>query len=86
MLGQIDDAEFTARIADVIWLRRRDVKAARLAVESYLASGKRLENPVNWVQGLERYERALRLARQIEPKGVLPQTILQHLQTGLSFL
>ncbi len=85
LLGQVDDPEFTARIADVIWLRRRDVKAARLAVESYLASGKRLEDPENWVHGLERYERALRLARQIEPKGALPQAILQHLQDRVVF-
>ncbi len=85
ILGKIDDPEFIARIADVIWLRRRDVKTARLAVESYLASGKRLEDPENWVHGMERYERALRLARQIVPKGELPQNILQHIQDRVLF-
>jgi hypothetical protein len=72
-LETITDPEFQARIADVIWLRRRDPYAARVAVEAYLSSGSKLEDPNHWTQSMERYERALRLARQIEPKGGLPK-------------
>lgn len=79
-LRAIDDPEYRARIGDVLWLRRRDVSAARLAVESYLASGSHLEHPEHWTAAMERYERAVRLGRQLESKGDLPRTVLAHLQ------
>ena len=69
----VDDPEFRARILDVLWLRRRDVSAARAAVDAYLRSGSRLEHPENWVASMQRYERAVRLAYQIEAKGDLPK-------------
>lgn len=83
-LDTIADPEYRARIADVLWLRRRDAKAARVAVDSYLESGKKLEHPKHWVPCMERYERAVRLARQIEPKGELPKTVLAHLQSRVT--
>lgn len=76
----VEDPEYRARVADVLWLRRRNPQIARQAVADYLESGKRLEDPERWTRCMERYERALRLARQIEPKGELPKTILSHLQ------
>lgn len=79
-LEQVGDPEYQARVADVLWLRLRKPEYARLAVSAYLASGKKLEDPQHWTQCMERYERALRLARQIEPKGELPKEILGHLQ------
>lgn len=79
-LPTMNDPEYRARLADVLWLRRRDVTAARLAVESYLLSGMRLEDPHHWTASMERYERAARLARQIEAKGELPRKVLAHLQ------
>lgn len=79
-LGEIDDPEYRARICDVLWLRRRDPNAARMAVDAYLASGSRLEDPEHWVSSMERYQRAARLARQIEPKGELPKKVLAHLE------
>lgn len=79
-LETVDDPEYRARVGDTLWLRRRDVKAARIAVESYLESGKRLENPEHWVPCMERYERAVRLARQID-KGELPKIVLAHLES-----
>lgn len=79
-LEGVEDPEYRARVADVLWLRRRNPQIARQAVAAYLESGKRLEDPERWTRGMERYERALRLARQIEPKGELPKNILSHLQ------
>jgi hypothetical protein len=76
----VDDPEFRARILDVLWLRRRDVSAARAAVDAYLKSGSRLEHPENWVASMQRYERAVRLAYQIEAKGDLPKEVLGHLE------
>lgn len=79
-LEAVSDPEYRARVADVLWLRRRDAKAARVAVEAYIAAGMRVEDSEHWVGSMERYERGLRLARQIDPKGDLPKTVLSHLQ------
>jgi len=79
-LQEIEDPEYRSRVYDVIWLRRRDPAAARTAVAAYLASGARLEDPERWVPAMERYERAVRLARQIEPKGELSKQVLAHLE------
>lgn len=79
-LLKVDDPEFRARIADVLWLRRRNPNSARQAVEAYLQSGIRLEDPKHWVPSMKRYERAVRLARQLDAKGELPKQILTHLE------
>ncbi|MGF1591761.1 MAG: DUF4209 domain-containing protein [Kiloniellaceae bacterium] len=79
-LQHIDPPEYRARILDILWLRQGDAKSAREAVNAYLKSGKLLEDPKHWVDSMERYERALRLARQIEPKGELPKEVLRHLE------
>ena len=44
-LDDTTDPECRARIGDVLWVRRRDAPAGRVAVEAYLASGHRLEDP-----------------------------------------
>ncbi len=82
-LDGVEDPEYRARVGDVLWLRRKDPDAARAAVEAYLEAGKRVEHPENWVRSMERYERAVRLARQIEPKGDLPKTVLSHLESRI---
>ena len=71
----IEDAEMRARVADAIWDRKRDVKFAQMAIDSYLESARRLaENPPNigdramLVYSLDRIERALRLSRMINDK------------------
>lgn len=79
-LPEVNDPEYQARVGDVLWLRRRNASAAREAVTCYIASGQRLEDPDHWVPAMERYERAVRLARQIEPKGDLPGRVLRHLE------
>jgi hypothetical protein len=76
----VDDPEFRARILDVLWQRRRDVGAARGTVEAYLQSGSRLEHPEHWVCWMQRYERAVRLAYQVEAKWDLPKKALAHLE------
>jgi hypothetical protein len=76
----VADPEYRARILDVLWLLRRDASRARSAVEAYLQSGSRLEDPRHWVACMHRYERAVRLARQVEAKGELLKTVLHHLE------
>lgn len=40
----VEDAELRARLCDVLWMRRHDVKMARQAVDAYLESAHALEN------------------------------------------
>lgn len=79
-LDAVADPEYRARIGDILWLRRRDARAARVAVAAYLESGARLEDIVHWTASMKRYERAARLARQVDSKGDLPKKVLAHLQ------
>lgn len=80
-LERVSHPEYRARIGDVLWLRHKDFKSARLATEAYLEAGIAVEHPERWTYSIERYERAIRLARQVEPKGALPQSVLNHLES-----
>lgn len=59
VVEDIDDPELKARIADVLFLRKRDFRMGERAVSSYLESARRLEDPTNWVATEERIHRAL---------------------------
>ncbi len=68
----IADPEMRARVADVVWVQKRDIKCAQLAVDAYLESARRLEQKPPkvgeqsiFVYSADRAERALRLARMI---------------------
>jgi len=76
----IKDPEMRARIADVLWLRKRDFKAAMLAVNAYLESATTLENPDSWSPCLERIERAFRLATQLGRKAGCWDKVIQHIE------
>ncbi|MDH3359663.1 MAG: hypothetical protein OEL55_02230, partial [Desulfobulbaceae bacterium] len=58
IITDIKDPEIRARIADVLWVRKKDYKMAQLAVESYLESASNLESPEHWTQPARRIERA----------------------------
>lgn len=61
----IKDPEIRARIADVLWLRKKDFKEAGVAIDSYLESATNLEDPESWPPCFQRIERAFRLATQL---------------------
>jgi hypothetical protein len=63
--SEINDAELRARIADLIWLKKRDFSMVQLAIDSYLKSAQNLGNPTHWRACINRIERAMRLARQL---------------------
>ncbi len=88
LAGTVDsvaDPEYRARILDVLWLRRRDPTAARAAVDAYLDSGARVEDPKHWVLSIERYQRALCLALQVDSKGESPHRVLRHLEARVLY-
>jgi hypothetical protein len=66
--SDILDAELRARVADILWVRKRDHFMAQLAIDSYLESASHLENPEHWPSCFDRIERAIRLSRQSNQK------------------
>jgi hypothetical protein len=63
ILGRLKDPTLTARLGDILWIRKRDRTAAEKAVDAYLASGKRLwPNDPGWTTAVTEYARSLQLA------------------------
>ena len=83
LIADITDPEMRARIADVVWLRKREYRAAQEAIKSYLESADLLEDPEKWTQCVERIERALRLSMAIGKKGELFDKVIGHIESIL---
>lgn len=62
LVPHVVDPEMRARITDILWIKRRDHRMARHAVESYLESAKVLEDPEHWPPCADRINRAVQLA------------------------
>ena len=77
---EISDPELQARVADILWVKRRNYQMAQLAVSAYLKSATELEDPVNWNYCSGRIERSLRLARRIRYQV---ETVVTHLEAVL---
>lgn len=83
LLSDIKDPEMRARIGDIVWLRKREHKAAQKAINSYLESANLLEDPENWTQCAERIERALRLSMALGKKNELFDKVISHIESVL---
>ncbi|MBI4847344.1 MAG: DUF4209 domain-containing protein [Nitrospirae bacterium] len=83
LLLHVEDADLRARIADIIWIRKRDYKAAEVAIDSYLESAILLENPDSWVAGFERINRAFRLSVQLGRNTNHWKKVVSHIETTL---
>ncbi|HPX61071.1 MAG TPA: DUF4209 domain-containing protein [Deltaproteobacteria bacterium] len=79
----IQDPEIRARIGDVLWLTKRDFRAAVIAVEAYLESAIALEDPSEWTTGFERIERAFRLSATLGKKAVAYDKVVSHIESVL---
>jgi hypothetical protein len=77
---EISDAELQARVADILWVRKRNYQIAQLAVPAYLQSATILESPDHWTHCVDRIERALRLARKIKYKDT---DVFAHIESVL---
>ena len=67
------DPEMRARLADISWVLTRAHEAAEIAITSYLASAKTLEDPKLPFEAVDRIERALRLAAQLRSADLMSQ-------------
>ena len=77
---EVSDPELQARIADILWVKKRDYRMAQLAVTAYLQSATELEDPEKWSWCFERIERALRLSRKINYQA---EVVVAHIETVL---
>lgn len=70
----VTDPEMRARIADILWIYKRDpersrpIQMARIAVESYLQAAKNLENTENERMCYQRLKRAAQLGPLVDGK------------------
>jgi hypothetical protein len=65
VVSEILNPELQARVADILWVKRRDYKMAQLAVDAYLQSATMLESPQHWSPCLDRIRRAFYLSCKI---------------------
>ncbi len=65
----LSDPELRARFLDVLWIQTKSFPAAKAAVDAYLASARRLEDPKEWTSCHKRLERALRLSASLDKGG-----------------
>lgn len=69
----IVDPEFRARVADVLWVRKKDFKLAQIAVHAFLASAQRLKEGNLAFPHIERLKRAAQICAN---KGFEPEQTL----------
>lgn len=84
ILPHIDDPELKSRVADVLWLRKRDFKAAREGAVAYLASA-RLGDRDNWSHATERIERAADIAARVNQQDLLDEVTRQIVEGLTAF-
>ena len=80
VISDIKDPEICARIADVIWLKKKNFKVAEVAIDSYLKSSTNLEDPKSWPPCFDRIERAFRLATQLGRSTGYWNKVSQHIE------
>jgi hypothetical protein len=84
---KFNDPEMKARLADILWICKRDpdrarpIQMASLAVDSYLNSAQNLEDIGNWSNCSKRLERAAHLASLVDGKKskLMRRKIFDHI-------
>ncbi|MGD1704965.1 DUF4209 domain-containing protein [Dapis sp. BLCC M229] len=76
----ISDSALQARVANIIWSKKRNYSMAKLAVDAYIKSAIELENPTKWTDSFGQIERAFRLAKTIKYKV---EKVVEHIEKVL---
>ena len=84
VLNEIKDGEFRARVADVLWVCRKDYRAGQAAVEAYIESGLALETGDMWPPFAERFARALQLGAKLGWQKPFHQKAIQAMEDAIS--
>src|SRR3990172_4751575 len=83
IVSAVKDAEMRARIADLLWVKKREFRMAELAIEAYLESANLLEDPDHWSTCAERIERATRLAVSLGSSNKRFKQVFSHIENVL---
>jgi hypothetical protein len=86
IVENIINAEMRARVADILWVMKRDFKIAALAVNSYLESFWNLIDPEDWTGCCTRIERALQIAVLLGRKNTPYQSSIDTVEQALDKL
>ena len=78
IVNDVSDYELQARIADVLWLRKRNPETAKLAFSAYLESAKQHEDFEKWTTTVDRVERALQISSMMKDE-VLFQEVINYI-------
>jgi hypothetical protein len=79
--ADIPVAELRARVADVLFVRKRHHAFARVAVDAYLASATQLLSQDRWVPALHLLERALAISIKLKDETRVIARITQEIET-----
>lgn len=84
--NHLEDAELLSRLGDILWVRRRDFEAVRLAIKNYMKSASNLKQS-DTHQAIDRLERAIHLAVSLG-KGAMDLTdeVVQEIEELIDFL
>jgi len=80
----LQDSEIRARVADILWERKRDFQMAQLAVSSYLESAQRLEDPEHWSVPFKRIQRAVRIAARLGKNNSFLANVIDYVESLLA--
>lgn len=83
IVQDILNPEIRARVADILWIKKRDYHMAKLAINSYLESATILEDIYNWTQCAERIERAFRLGVSLGKNAGHIDPVISHIENVL---
>jgi len=76
VVHEIADADFRARVADILWECKRDHKMAELAVHAFIEAAEKIKTDDLWPPYTERLERAAHLAAKLGFDKPLHQKVL----------
>lgn len=62
LFAAVNDPALKARLGDILWVCRKDHKAAAVAAECFVASATRLISSQHWTEAMHEFTRALQLA------------------------
>ena len=80
---EIVDAEMRAKVADILWVRRKDYRIIPHAVEAYLLAASTLETTSMWVPFVDRLERALALGVKLGRNKPLYDKVVAAIKDAL---
>jgi hypothetical protein len=84
LASTVNNPELRARIADILWERKRDFRMAQLAVHSYLESAQLLENPEQWFSSFQRIQRAVRIASRLGKNNDFLKLAIKYVESLLA--